>query len=256
MPERVLIIDDEENIRQMIRLTLETAGYEVGEAEDGIEAFAILGGDPAWNVVLLDQRMPLMEGIDVLPRIKLLAPSARVVMMTAFASVELAVEAMKLGASDFLRKPMTPEVVRNSVAAALVKVSEPQAEVEPAASSLDQAHRRTVTMNGFTILRGADLTRALPQQRNERRFLIRKPDGREQEVAVEISNDALKAAEQAARGATIEKAFWTSQAETYLSDFIWNDGNVPVGGKLILKGLDHDVLEELAHHHLGTEEGK
>jgi len=46
MTERVLIIDDEENIRQMIRLTLEAAGYEVGEAEDGTEAFAILGGTP------------------------------------------------------------------------------------------------------------------------------------------------------------------------------------------------------------------
>ena len=121
MTERVLIIDDEENIRQMIRLTLEAAAYEVAEAKDGIEAFAILGGDPAWNVVLLDQRLPLMEGTEVLRRIKVLAPSARVVMMTAFASVELAVEAMKLGATDFLRKPMTPEVVRNSVAAALAR---------------------------------------------------------------------------------------------------------------------------------------
>src|SRR5260370_25829387 len=87
MPERVLIIDDEENIRQMIRLTLEAAGYEVGEAEDGIEAFAILGGDPAWNVVLLDQRLPLMEGTEVLRRINVLAPSVSVGMITAFASV-------------------------------------------------------------------------------------------------------------------------------------------------------------------------
>jgi DNA-binding response OmpR family regulator len=63
MPERVLIIDDEENIRQMLRLTLETADYEVGEAGDGMEAFAILGGDPAWNVVLLDQRLPIAEGL-------------------------------------------------------------------------------------------------------------------------------------------------------------------------------------------------
>jgi two-component system response regulator HydG len=125
MGERVLIIDDEENIRQMIRLTLEAAGYEVGEAGDGIETFAILGGDPAWNVVLLDQRLPLMEGTEVLRRINVLAPSARVVMMTAFASVELAVEAMKLGATDFLRKPMTPEVLRNCIAAALKKVSDP-----------------------------------------------------------------------------------------------------------------------------------
>src|SRR5215831_20684563 len=119
MTERILIIDDEENIRQMIRLTLEAAGYEVGEAEDGIEAFAILGSDPEWNVILLDQRLPVMEGTQVLRRIKVLAPFARVVMMTAFASVEIAVEAMKLGATDFLRKPMTPDVVRNAVSAAI-----------------------------------------------------------------------------------------------------------------------------------------
>src|SRR5258707_13717462 len=153
MPERVLIIDDEENIRQMLRLTLETAAYQVGEAGDGMEAFAILGGDPAWNVVLLDQRLPLMEGTEVLRRISVLTPSARVVMMTAFASVELAVEAMKLGATDFLRKPMTPEVVRNSVAAALKRVSKPQTEVETQDRRRDQAHIRTATFNGFTILR-------------------------------------------------------------------------------------------------------
>lgn len=237
MTERVLIIDDEENIRQMIRLTLEAAAYEVAEARDGIEAFAILGGDPAWNVVLLDQRLPLMEGTEVLRRIKVLAPSARVVMMTAFASVELAVEAMKLGATDFLRKPMTPEVVRNSVAAALAKVSEPEA------SRRDQAHTRTVTMNGFTILHGSDDTSALPHP-NERRFLVRKPDGRQQEVVVEISEESLQQAEQVTRGATIERAFWTSQAESFLRDFIWNDGDVPVAGKLILKGVDPDVLEK------------
>ena len=245
MAERVLIIDDEENIRQMIRLTLEAAGYEVGEAEDGIEAFAILGGDSAWNVVLLDQRLPLREGTEVLRRISVLAPSARVVMMTAFASVELAVEAMKLGATDFLRKPMTPEVVRNSIAAALKKVSKPQTEVETQDRRRDQAHIRTATLNGFTILRGSDVARALPHRSNERRFLVRKPDGREQEVVVEISDEAFREAAQLTRNATTEKGFWTSQAETFLSDFIWNDGNVPAGGKLILKGVDRDVIEKM-----------
>lgn len=235
MNKRVLIIDDEQNIRQMLRLTLEAAGYEVGEAEDGIETFAILGGDPTWNVILLDQRLPLMEGTEVLRRIKVLAPEVRVVMMTAFASVELAVQAMRLGATDFLRKPMTPDVVRNSVAAALKKVSEPQGIVQ-AQDRKDHAETRTMTMNGFAILRVPDLNISLPQQ-NERRFLVREPHGREQEVVVEISDEALKEAEQVTRGAEIEEEFWTSQAETFLRDFIWNDGNVPAGGKLILKGV-------------------
>jgi DNA-binding response OmpR family regulator len=246
MTERVLIIDDEANIRQMIRLTLEAAGYEVAEAEDGIEAFAILGGEPAWNVILLDQRMPLMEGTDVLRRLKVLAPSARVVMMTAFASVELVVEAMKLGATDFLRKPMTPEVVRNSVAAALTRKSESQTEVAGQAGSGVPEASRIVTMNGFTILRESDVTRALPHQPNERRFLVRKPNGREQEVVVEISEQAVKEAARVTRGASLDEAFWTSQAETFLSDFIWNDGNVPTGSNLILKGIDPDILAELS----------
>lgn len=235
MPERVLIIDDEENIRQMLRLTLETAAYEVGEAGDGMEAFAILGGDPAWNVILLDQRLPIMEGTEVLRRIKVLAPQARVVMMTAFASVEIAVQAMKLGATDFLRKPLTPEMVRNAVTAALKSASQ-RAKVE----GQKEAHTSSVTMNGFTILPGPDIAK----QPNERRFIVRKPNGRNQEVVVEISQEARESAVRMT-GVAIDEGLWTSQAETFLSDFIWNDGDVPHSGRLVLKGIDRDVLEKL-----------
>jgi DNA-binding NtrC family response regulator len=231
MPKRVLIIDDEENIRQMLRLTLETAAYEVGEAGDGMEAFAILGGDPAWNVILLDQRLPIMEGTEVLRRIKVLAPQARVVMMTAFASVEIAVQAMKLGATDFLRKPLTPEMVRNSVAAALKS-----AEVE----GQERVDTGSVTMNGFTILAESGIAR----QPNERRFMVRKPNGRVQEVVIEISLEARESARMT--GVAIDEDLWTSQAETFLSDFIWNDGDVPRSGRLVLKGVDRDVSENLA----------
>jgi FixJ family two-component response regulator len=234
MAGRVLIIDDEANIRQMLRLTLEAASYEVGEAENGMEGSFILSSDPDWNVILLDQRLPVVEGTEILPRLKVLAPSARVVMMTAYASVELAVEAMKLGATDFLRKPMTPEVVRNAVAAALNKESES-----------DDAQRKLITtLNGFTVLRGSDLGRALPQPPNERFFVVRKPDGREQEVVVEIADHAFRQARQAIEGQAIDEDFWTTQAEVFLSDFIWNDGSVP-GSKLILKDVDHEALEKL-----------
>jgi DNA-binding response OmpR family regulator len=237
MPERVLIVDDEENIRQMLRLTLETAAYEVGEAGDGMEAFAILGGDPAWNVILLDQRLPLMEGTEVLRRIKVLAPQARVVMMTAFASVEIAVQAMKLGATDFLRKPLTPEMVRNAVTAAFKSASEP-----PGVEGHEEPGTRAVTMNGFTILPGPDIAK----QPNERRFIVRKPNGRNQEVVVEISQEARASAARLTRGVTIDENLWTSQAETFLSDFIWNDGDVPHSGRLVLKGIDRDALGKLA----------
>jgi DNA-binding response OmpR family regulator len=239
MPNRVLIIDDEENIRQMLRLTLETAGYEVVEAGDGMEAFAILGGDPAWNVILLDQRLPIMEGTEVLRRLKVLAPQARVVMMTAFASVELAVQAMKIGATDFLRKPLTPEIVRNSVAAALKRLPG-DADAEGRAKPGEEANIQTVTLNGFTILPGSYIV----AQPNDRRFIVRKPNGRNQEVVVEISQEARESAVRMT-GVAIDEGLWTSQAETFLSDFIWNDGDVPHSGRLVLKGIDRDVLKKL-----------
>jgi FixJ family two-component response regulator len=73
-------------------------------------------------------------------------------MMTAFASVELAVEAMKLGATDFLRKPMTPEVVRNAVAAAVEKVAKPSGEVENGDGRSEKAGSKIVTQLGLEKL--------------------------------------------------------------------------------------------------------
>ena len=119
MAKRVLIIDDHKNMRQMARLALETSGYEVGEAESGMETFALLGHDDTWDAILLDQKLPGLVGTEILRRLKVMAPTARVIMMTAFASVELSVQAMKLGAVDYIRKPMTPELLRDAVATAL-----------------------------------------------------------------------------------------------------------------------------------------
>jgi FixJ family two-component response regulator len=221
---KVLIVDDEANIRQMTRLTLETAGYQVGEAASGMECFAILGGDAAWDVVLLDQKMPVLIGTDVLRRLRVLVPQAHVIIMTAFASVELAVEAMKLGA-DFVRKPMTPEILRNAVAGARDANHRQQVRDE----------RRTFTMNGFAILSTSEVRADTPA---ERRFFVRRPDGSEQEVVVEISQEAIRSVENSGLTISLDHPFWTEEAEHFLSDFIWNDGNVPPNGKLKLKGVE------------------
>jgi len=247
MSKRVLIVDDEENIRQMIRLTLEAAGYVVGEARSGMEVFAILGGTPSWDVILLDQKMPGMVGTDVLRRIKVLAPESQVIMVTAFASVELAVEAMRLGATDFVRKPMTPEILRNAVAAAQVKAAETTAP----ADQINQTTFRgagTLTLNGFTILRASDIRVVLPHKLNEQRFIVRGPHGKEHEVVVEIADEAFREVEQAMHHIPLRKAFWTEQAERFLSDFIWNDGNVPGDGKITLRGVEPEELKKAAEN--------
>jgi DNA-binding response OmpR family regulator len=116
---KLLIIDDEPHIRHMMRLTLEAAGYAIDEAADGQAGLDRFGDGSGYDAVVLDQRMPGLDGLETLRRIKDRAPHSCVLMVTAFASIELAVDAMRLGATDFLRKPMTPETLRGAVAAAL-----------------------------------------------------------------------------------------------------------------------------------------
>src|SRR6266850_6499671 len=186
MSKRILIIDDEENIRRVSRLTLQAAGYEIGEAVDGERGLEAFGDGSAWDAVLLDQKMPGMDGLETLRHIKNRQPGARVIMSTAYASIELAVDAMKLGATDFVRKPMTPEILRNAVAAALAKEPHvPKAGVSPAKEELAKPPIQIITMNGFTIL---DLEGAR-QEPNERRFIVKSPTGSEHEVLVEIDDE-------------------------------------------------------------------
>ena len=151
---RLLIIDDEPHIRHMMRLTLEAIGYQVDEAPDGQAGLDRFGDGREYDAVVLDQKMPGLDGIETLQRIKENAPDARVLMATAFGSIELAVDAMRLGATDFLRKPMTPETLRNAVAAAIAsEVSRRPLKRGAPPPPSGPVEIAVLTMNGFQILR-------------------------------------------------------------------------------------------------------
>ena len=100
---RILVIDDEKNIRTMVGLALKHEGYAVDLAEDGRSGLNTFGGGEDFDLVLLDQRMPELDGLEVLHEMRRRKPDTRVVMITAFGTIELAVDAMKSGAADFLR---------------------------------------------------------------------------------------------------------------------------------------------------------
>ena len=100
----VLIVDDKDSLRDMLAQTLSVEGYEVKAAADGEKAMELADAS-RFDVVLTDLRLPSMDGIEVLRRIKEMDPSQEVIMMTAFGTIETAVHAMKLGAFDFLTKP-------------------------------------------------------------------------------------------------------------------------------------------------------
>lgn len=251
MTIRILIIDDEENIRRMFRLTLETAGYEVGEAKDGHEGLAAFADGLSWDAVLLDQKMPGMDGLETLRRIRERASSARVIMVTAFASIELAVDAMKLGATDFVRKPMTPEILRSAVAAALEKPIEPFRSMPQSTESgaLDQARLpvETLTMNGFSFVRASDVEAASRDKPNERSFRVKTLNGLERLVIVDIDSEAVAyVGRMTNRNLPPENSFWTHRAEHVLSLYLWNQGGLPPNGRLIVSDISREELDMAA----------
>jgi DNA-binding response OmpR family regulator len=110
----ILIVDDEKNIRLTLSQALETLGAVIDTAANGEEALTKLK-EKEFGLILLDIRMPGMDGMEVLHRVREIRPDIRVIMITAYGTVEAAVEAMKLGAVDFLQKPFDPEEIRELV---------------------------------------------------------------------------------------------------------------------------------------------
>ncbi|WP_242392729.1 sigma-54-dependent transcriptional regulator [Anaeromyxobacter oryzisoli] len=105
---RILVVDDEEIVRESLGGWLEKDGYAVETAPDGPGALARLGAE-RWSILIVDLKMPGMDGLQVLEEAKKRQPDLAVVIMTAYATVDTAVSAMKLGAYDYLVKPFDPE---------------------------------------------------------------------------------------------------------------------------------------------------
>jgi DNA-binding response OmpR family regulator len=114
----ILVVDDEGAIRYSISKTLQRVGYQVSAAASGEEALTMLDEHDI-DVVLTDIRMPGLTGVELLARIKEKAPDAIVILMTAYASLGTAVESLRLGAHDYLIKPVSSQDIRQSVARGL-----------------------------------------------------------------------------------------------------------------------------------------
>lgn len=143
---KILIVDDEKNIRLTLATCLEQTGYQADPAEDGEEALAKVASDE-YDLVFLDMKMPGINGIETLRLIKQNAPLLHVVMMTAYGTIESAVEAMKLGAVDYLRKPFSPGEVRE-IAARIDKRRLMEAdEVQSYESIVEYAKERIVNQD-------------------------------------------------------------------------------------------------------------
>ena len=117
----VLVVDDEPDVRKVVRMTLEKAGYDVVEAEDGEKAIAeIKKGEHSilLNLIITDIRMPNMNGIDVLNYYRKEWPSIPIIVLTGFPDLDMATMMLQHGISDYLVKPVEAEKLRAAVAKA------------------------------------------------------------------------------------------------------------------------------------------
>jgi DNA-binding response OmpR family regulator len=243
---KILIIDDEAHIRQMMRLTLEASGYEIEEAASGENGLSQFGDGRGCDAVVLDQKMPGIDGLETLRQIKARAPETAVLMVTAFASIELAVEAMKLGATDFLRKPMTPETLRRAVAAALAGRAPSRPPARATAAKDARPRIETLTLNGFRILRSASGSPD-PAQADHAFQVTHAPDPAEFAVTVTIDPEAVaRVVRLTGRQLQPGGAFWRGQAERLLAAFLWSEGRTPEDGKLVVRDISREDLDVAA----------
>ena len=112
--KKILVIDDEAIVRTSCQRALEPEGYDVKLAASGREGIGLMEKE-SFGLVLLDLKMPDMDGIEVLNKINAAWPETKVIMVTGYSTVETAVQALRLGAFNFIEKPFTPDTLLTGV---------------------------------------------------------------------------------------------------------------------------------------------
>ena len=154
MRPSVLIVDDEPNVRLTYRTALETEGLEVREAPDGLAALDAMN-ERQFDLAILDMRMPEVSGLELLERMRQQGIQTPVVIVTAYGDISHAVRAMKLGAIDFLEKPLIPETLRAMVAEILRRHGKSAVQRATPETFEDhvQAAKRLLNLRQFTEAR-------------------------------------------------------------------------------------------------------
>jgi FixJ family two-component response regulator len=149
---RIIIVDDETNVRLNLRMTLETEGYEIFESSSGAHALQTLAKH-SFALAILDLRMPGMDGLALLARIREDGIRVPAVMISAYSDVPDAVRAMKLGAVDFLQKPLRPETLRTVVSEILKRHAQKEGRTAEAFGAHIIAAKRCLKERAFATAR-------------------------------------------------------------------------------------------------------
>lgn len=115
---KILVLDDEEIVRVSCKKCLTPEGYDVDVAANGVEGLAMTENS-RYDVILTDLKMPDMDGMEFLVKVKERHPDTKVIMITGYSTVEHAVKAMRMGAFNYIEKPFTPDALIDAVKEAM-----------------------------------------------------------------------------------------------------------------------------------------
>ncbi|MBV8378124.1 MAG: response regulator [Verrucomicrobia bacterium] len=152
MSANILIVDDETNVRLNYRITLETEGYEIFEATSGEKALEALA-ERSFHLAILDMRLPAMDGLQLLGKMREVGITVPAMIVTAYSDVPHAVQAMKLGAIDFLQKPLRPGDLRRIVAEILTRHTPQKEHTAESYNSHIVAAKRFLNLRSFAKAR-------------------------------------------------------------------------------------------------------
>lgn len=223
---RILIIDDAPRIRKMAALTLRGAGHEVGQAADGALGLEAFGDGRAWDLVLVDQRMSGATGREVVVEARARDEAARLILMTAFATPELAGEVLEAGAVDFLRKPFSTQTLRGAVDHALAR-PRPFAPFSAPVRARNLAPVISFAINGFDFWSVTPLFSVLPVGIEvSRTFFVRETGGTCHQCLVVVVPHVSQQIQQETRRAAGE-FLWDKVCELALSDYLFRWARLP-----------------------------
>jgi FixJ family two-component response regulator len=227
---KILIIDDETNLRTMMQLALEHSGYEVDTAEDGQVGLEKFGDGSGVDLVLLDQRMPGLSGTEVQRELRKRKQDVKVIVTTAFGTLDLAERVMDAGACDFLRKPFTADTLRLSVRTALEQKRLPDAKPT---GSFERS-----TLNGY---RFELLTEIYDRHFGEAicTYKVSQPDGAVATVKVIVPQYIMELVKAHADTETVpcQNRFWQVMSEEALANHLWTEAALPPDNVLKVEQL-------------------
>ena len=223
----------------MIKLALQHVGHTVEVAEDGKAGLATYADGSNFDLVLLDQKMPGLQGLDLIHEMLKRNALARIILITAHGTMDLALEAIHAGATDFLRKPFTADTLRNAVQVALDKPRSTDAAV-PLSLVCREFTRSTI--NGFSMEFDHE---SEDESHHERVFVYNVSNSNQKSEQVRILLPgyvqelvfAYADTEQPPGG----QRFWQALCEEALAEYLWESAKLPSAGQLRITDLTSNL---------------